>query len=265
MSTKTQTSSAVTAYLDAVRLYLSDLPEWDVEDLMADIEQHVLEVASEWDGPITSVLGDPITFVEEYRRSANVPPVSQAPTTPPLIDRLVRTIERARRGQTWQSMRSFAREARPGWWALRGYMAASVLLLVVSSSSRTTMVNPFAFGPPGLLISAIGVVLSVHLGRRSQLRSWRRWVAIASNVAVVAGLLIAGQQLNDASYYQFYPEPVVEADAAYEAGFLDARSMVVEPIPEEVFGGVARAAELQEAIDVVQAYLESVRAQNIDG
>lgn len=265
MSTKTQANSAVTAYLDAVRLYLSDLPEWDVEDLMADIEQHVLEVASEWDGPITSVLGDPVSFVEEYRQSANVPPVSQVPTTPPLIDRLVRTIEQARRGQTWQSMRSFAREARPGWWALRGYMAASVLMLVVSSSSRTTMVNPFVFGPPGLLISAIGVVLSVHLGRRSQLRSWRRWVAIASNAAVLGGLLIGGQQLNNSSYYDYYPESAVEADAAYEAGFLDARSMVVEPIAEEVFGGSARAAELQEAIDVVQDYLESVGAEDIDG
>ncbi len=234
MSTKTQPNSSVTAYLDAVRLYLSDLPDWDVEDLMADIEQHVIEVASEWDGPITTVLGDPVTFVEEYRQSADVPPVSTGSSTPPLIDRLVHTVENLRKGQLWLSLREFAREARPGWWALRGYMAASIVMFTVSSTSQTTMVDPFVFGPTGLLISAVGVVLSVHLGRRSQGRSWRRWVAIAANTAVLTAVFITGQQVNDASYYEVYSEPAIEevgyqVDAAYQAGFDDGRTLAVVP------------------------------------
>lgn len=231
MSTKTEPNSAVTAYLDAVRLYLSDLPDWDVEDLMADIEQHVIEVASEWDGPITSVLGDPISFVEEYRLSADVPSVSVGPSTPPLIDRVVHTVENLRKGHLWLSVRAFAREARPGWWGLRGYMAASIVMFIFSSTTRTTMVDPFVFGPLGLLVSVVGVVLSIHLGRRSQRPSWRRWVAIALNVVVLAALIISGQQVNDASYYQLYSGGAIEdlgyqVDSAYEAGFHEGRTAV---------------------------------------
>lgn len=243
MSTKTPTTSAVTAYLDAVRLYLSDLPDWDVEDLMADIEQHVIEVASEWDGPITSVLGDPVSFVEEYRQSADVPPVQAGPSTPPLLDRLVRAVENLRKGHLWLSVRAFAQEARPGWWALRGYMAASIVMVVASSTSRSTMVDPFVFGPKGLILTALGVLLSVHLGRRSQTRSWRRWGAIVANLVVVSGIIVTGQQVNNAPSEIYADVPVAVAvnsieDAAYRAGFADGRddaltSVTTVPTAEE--------------------------------
>ena len=238
MRTKTQANSSVTAYLDAVRIYLSDLPDWDVEDLMADIEQHVIEVASEWDGPITSVLGDPVSFVEEYRQSADVPRVQAGPSTPPLVHRLVRAVENLRKGHLWLSIRAFAQEARPGWWALRGYMAASIVMLIASSTSRTTMVNPFVFGPQGVVLAALGITLSVHLGRRSQEPSWRRWGAIVANVVVVSAVILTGQQVNDTPY-EIYADlpvavPVVEEvnyieDGAYQAGFADGRNDAMLP------------------------------------
>lgn len=264
MSTTTDTrSSAVTAYLDAVRLYLSDLPDWDVEDLMADIEQHVLEVASEWDGPLTSVLGDPISFVAEYRASADVPPVTPGPSTPPLLDRIVHSIEQARKGQLWLSLRAFAKDARPGWWALRGYMAASVLMFVISSTSRTTMVDPFVFGPRGVVISLVVVFLSVHLGRRSQSKSWRRWLAMAVNGAVLVAALIMGQQVNDTSYYGAVP--AIASDDAYqvgfEQGFTEARGHAIEQaeaVPEQIIGAEERAYldELRSLVAVLDEAME---------
>jgi len=240
--------SAVTAYLDAVRLYLSDLPEWDIEDLMTDIEQHVLEVASEWDGPITTLLGDPISFVDEYRQSAEVPPVTPPVTTPPLVDRIVRAIESVRTGNLWLSIRAFAQEARPGWWAVRGFLASSVLLFMVTSSSQTALLNPLVHGPLGLIPAVLAVGLSVHLGRRSQRRTWRRWIAIAANVAVVAATLVMGSIVNDELSYTDDPFIVNDlsedaGEAAYQAGFADGRSSL------SVTGGPGQDAFLVEEPD----------------
>lgn len=191
----TTTTPATTAFLDAVRIYLSDLPEHEREDLMADIEQHVAEVAAEWDGPLTTILGSPLAFVDDYRQSAHVPVAPPSPEPPPLLDRAVRLVERLRTSDQVSAANVYLHDARPGWWGIRGYIGATSALQLLTGSPSPTTLDPAAHGLIGIALIALSMFLSIHLGRRSQKRTWRRRLAILVNVAVVLLAFTAGSQL----------------------------------------------------------------------
>ena len=64
----------VRAYLDAVRHHLADLPSEERDELVEDLEAHLLEVAAESDEPLASRLGPPDDYAAELRASAGYPP-----------------------------------------------------------------------------------------------------------------------------------------------------------------------------------------------
>lgn len=168
----------VEEYATRVRSELADLPAADRDDLLADLEAHLAEVAGEDpDAPLEALLGAPEAYAAELRSSAGLPP-AEATAGPPTDGR-----RRALAGQAWlRSTREFLPELRPGWWVLRG------LLLAALPSAL------FGFGVFYLVVlSVVLVPASVLIGRRAAVDPALRWTGIALGiVAVLALLLVLG-------------------------------------------------------------------------
>src|SRR5687767_7085569 len=72
--TSTTVDLQVKTYIAAVAARLADLPQEERDDLMADLEQHLHEVAAEGDGTLTERLGTPESYAAELRTSAGLSP-----------------------------------------------------------------------------------------------------------------------------------------------------------------------------------------------
>lgn len=168
------TTADVEEYATRVRTELADLPAADRDDLLADLEAHLAEVAGEDpDGSLEALLGAPEAYAAELRSSAGLPP-AEATVGPPTGGR-----RRALAGQAWvRSTREFLPELRPGWWVLRG------LLLAALPSAL------FGFGVLYLVVlSVVLVPVSVLIGRRAAVDPALRWTGIAADVVAVLALL----------------------------------------------------------------------------
>lgn len=179
---------AYQSYLAAVRAELGDLPDDERSDLLDDVEQHLLEVSAEADGPLEAVLGPPERYAAELRAAAGLP-VRGADGQDTVFRRLDarlaaswpgrvahRTAARLDASPTLRDMRDFLPELRPGWWVLRGYLAVVVLSMVWGEPSLPI---PHLFGNPllGLIAAALAIRASVAWGRREtaprlQLATW---------------------------------------------------------------------------------------------
>lgn len=167
MSTVTE----IGTYVERVRDALADLPPDDREELLADLHDHLLEVAGEdGDASLEALLGQPESYAAELRSSAGLPPVG-AP------DR------GSRSGAGWRQLAAhpaarstmdFLVELRPGWWVARG------LLVGVLAGAAAGSV------PAGVLVALLAVPASVWVGRHS-----RRWLTIAASAAVALVALLA--------------------------------------------------------------------------
>lgn len=206
-------STDVTTYAAQVRAALADLSTEQRDDLLEDLEGHLLEVSE--DGDLLERLGQPAAYASELRSSAGLPPAAAAPSR--LAGAVRSRIERLR---TWaeevpggREAMAFAPELRPGWWVVRGYAAVVLLGSVTSGDGQyglSTFPVPTAWGSSvlGALLTVAAVVVSVRLGRGTdRLPTVRRRAVIATNVALVlAGAAFAGQVRDlvgtDAYYYQ---------------------------------------------------------------
>lgn len=68
MTTPAATHDEVATYLVIVRVHLYDLPDDELDDLLAELEEHLREVAAETEEPLERVLGTP-GDVTEYVNS----------------------------------------------------------------------------------------------------------------------------------------------------------------------------------------------------
>lgn len=189
-------------YAREVRRALADLPSTRLDDLLEDLDEHLAEVAIEVDGPLETRLGSPAVYAAKLRRAAGLPGPVEVDRTA-RIDELRDTLVRVSRHDTVRSVLAFLAELRPAWWVLRGWLA--LVALGVLSGYRALVV-PFGvlLGPP-LVVAAI--VLSVRLGRRAQLRSFRpphQWLLAAGSNALLALLALVAfvglQQRSDVGY-----------------------------------------------------------------
>ncbi|MFE3448415.1 hypothetical protein ACFXJ8_05710 [Nonomuraea sp. NPDC059194] len=158
-------------YAQAVREALAGHPNSD--ELLEDLDDHLAEVASESEVPLEARLGPPEAYAAELAAAYGG-----------------RTGERRRRfnlratGASLAGHPALARlsglfpELRPGWWVLRGYVLAMLLISVVG---RPQLV-PNSVGEFALVAFAIWVSYALGRARR------RHWVTIAS--ALASGLAV---------------------------------------------------------------------------
>lgn len=165
-------NAEIAQYAAAVGAALADLPENTRNELMEDLPEHLAEVAAEAEAEgvtLADRLGPPAAYAAELRASLGheVPERSAR-----WSDRRARLQARlqplnVRIGQIlgYAQLTDLLRQLRPGWWVLRGYLAALVIAAVLGES-RGGVVPEFGDnGVIGVLLIAGGVIGSVWLGR----------------------------------------------------------------------------------------------------
>ncbi len=186
----------VTRYVNAVRDVLADLPAGQRQDLLDDLSQHLEEVAAETDSPLSVRLGPPAKYAAELRASIGLPPANSRGDADVRMEELAARVQRARDAAmvhpATRATLDFLPRLRPGWWVLRGYLAAKVL-------ARMSHGGGFPFPTLGgsrflgILLTLVAVVASVALGRRTEARpSWRRLAVVANILLVLVVLAVVG-------------------------------------------------------------------------
>ncbi|MFG1914150.1 HAAS signaling domain-containing protein [Micromonospora sp. NPDC048898] len=212
----TVTEQEITDYVARVRAALADLPPTQRDELTEDLADHLTEVAAEAEGTLVERLGEPETYAAELRAAAGAAPGGGGRN---LDQRVAAALVRVR-GRLgaidtrlgpplgYAHASDFLRLLRPGWWVLRGYLAA-MLVSVISSGGGVGLLPRFGGELLAGLIMLVGFVLaSIWLGRRSaRLTRWpRSAVQVGGAVLVVfalVGLVDAeGRHANDYYYDQ---------------------------------------------------------------
>ncbi|MEU4508072.1 hypothetical protein AB0G05_01125 [Nonomuraea wenchangensis] len=189
-------------YARAVREVVGDHP--DREELLEDLDDHLAEIAAESPGlPLEDRLGSPATYAEELmaayggraqsRRARGFRPRAWA----------TRAHAALLRHGPYRGLAAFLPELRPGWWVLRGYLLA-MLLLSLYGHGRAVPENLADWAVVAALVTA-----SVWFGRR---RGGRPSALLAGGlnalaaIALLAGLTAVGPLGAD-------PAPVAHAAA----------------------------------------------------
>ena len=190
MSTLT-TAPEVTRYLEEVRRHLADLPAEERDGLMEDLEDHLANVAAEHGLPLERRLGEPAAFAAELRASAGLD--GPTPTSGRRWGPVRAVAGSLATSPTWQRVRAFLPELRPGWWVLRGYLAVAVLAVIGDGrDALRTFPFPGLGGNAflGLLAVAVAVPASVSLGRPAIEAGRRRWLDRAVTALVGLGCFV---------------------------------------------------------------------------
>lgn len=174
-------------YLEAVRAHLGGSQRPEVAELLDDLQQHLIEVASEHDGPLADRLGTPERYAEELRASAGLPADNASRT-------LVRRAWSVAAGRVthridgWlaTSWVSWLRESGMVWLVLRGYAAAMAWGVVVTwHIGLSTFPVPHIGGNDtfSLFATAALIAASVAAGKRG--RGGNRRLDVLCNLALV--------------------------------------------------------------------------------
>jgi hypothetical protein len=190
----------VAAYLAAVREALDDLPTAERDDLLAEVEDSLVEAAAEGGGPITARLGRPEDFAAELRSAAGLherePARSPAEPRVPLREVVTRVVA----SDHLQSVRGLVAELAPIWWLARAYVAVAALALLFDSSwsIRHPSVPRIPTAELGLVVIALVVVASVWLGLRTRDGSPRlKQIVLTGNLLLVGALLPVSNHLTE--------------------------------------------------------------------
>jgi hypothetical protein len=208
----TLVDNQVRTYLDAVKAELDDLPEDDREELIEDLEEHLLEVAAEDGDTLEQRLGPPAVYAEELRASAGLPSRDQTLARRPgqrLADRMTRSRlwgagARLAESSQYRSFRAFMKECAPGWWLLRGYLVVVGLAQITGGTPRDDF--PFPFDAAGIPMIIGAVIFSVWLGRRTQDQRNGRFLSVALTIATAVIALGAASGW-DSGAYAYYEDP----------------------------------------------------------
>ena len=223
-----EVSGQVQPYYDRVVAALSGLAPEVRHDLIEDLSDHLAEVAAEisaeGSGSLQDRLGEPEAYALELQAAAGIAPT--APATGSVLtgmaDRLRGAAELGRRFDLhagrlvgYPRLRDLLAALAPGWWVLRGWLAAE---LVAGAHDRESWSG---FIPDiggnwllGLLVTLALIAASVALGQRSVgLSAWaRRAVAAGSVLIGVWGVGVLATNVGGTAYAysgpdQGYPAP----------------------------------------------------------
>ncbi|MEV4164370.1 hypothetical protein [Nonomuraea dietziae] len=163
-------------YAQAVREALADHPYRD--ELVEDLDDHLAEVAAESEVPLEERLGPPEAYAAELGAAYGDRPQERRTRF-----RLGAARASLAGHPAFGQLAAFLPELRPGWWVLRGYALA---MLLISAAGDAQLV-PDALGEFALVAGVIW--LSVVLGRMPRGRWLRITSALASGFAVLALML----------------------------------------------------------------------------
>ncbi|MEU0569668.1 hypothetical protein ABZ297_30420 [Nonomuraea sp. NPDC005983] len=169
-------------YAQAVRDALADHPER--EELLEDLDDHLAEIAAESDVPLEERLGPPETYAEELVAAYGGRPSSRQRGRVRIRERVAALHVLMLRSAPYSRLVAFLPDLRPGWWVLRGYLLA---MLVLSAVYNGRLV------PKNLLewvVAGVGVWVSVWFGSRARGRMLLPFVVAVNAVATLA--LIGG-------------------------------------------------------------------------
>ena len=179
----------VARYAAAVRAALADLPAQERADLLEDLEDHLTEVASESDVPLTQRLGSPEQYAAELRSAYGA-----RTGEPPRRYQVV--LDALRRTATYRAVADFLPQLRPAWWILRGYLAVLVLTAVFQTwrdGFIPLRLIPYPLTSRGLLqvvATVVAIWISIAIGRRrlAMSRGWRSAALLANGLVALAAL-----------------------------------------------------------------------------
>jgi hypothetical protein len=233
----------ITAYVEAVRAALVGLPESTRDELTEDLPEHLAEVLADGVGSLTERLGPPEAYAAELRASAGF--VGGFPDPPPTVDPLARLRAAATRRLGAADVRfgpllgypkvsDFLQLLRPGWWVLRGYLAAMVLAWFLDDSGQPIGLLPRIGGSEvvAFLLLGAAVLASVWLGRRSlRLDRFPRYALYAGSAVLVlvalGGFLSADSSSRGSGYAEVssYSDPYGHVQDLF---VYDSRGRLVE-------------------------------------
>ena len=192
--TDTPWTAEVAEYEAAVRRHLADVPAAAREDLLADLETHLTEVAADLEPGVSLAdrLGSAETYARELRETVDPPSASAG-------DRFRKGVGNAANRYTGSAgvgeAAEFGRAAVPGWWVVRGFLFAGLVFIAFWKAGqrwRPSLVDGLMHLWPltAILFAALvlgGVWLSLKIGAASA--NWgrgRRRLESAGGLAVVA-------------------------------------------------------------------------------
>jgi hypothetical protein len=189
----------VARYVEEVRAALADLPAQERDELLEDLPAHLSEVAAEDPAPLRDRLGPPQAYAQELRAATG--PAGREPRgtraerwaarRERLRGQLSRLDRRAGPLLGYERASELGRLLLPGWWVLRGYLAAMVVVTLLDQQGQLGLVPRLGGSTPaGWAILAGFVVGSIWLGRRTPgLGRWqRRAMYVATAFLVVVGI-----------------------------------------------------------------------------
>ena len=175
MTTAAGSSAEIEAYLAAVRAALSDIPEDERADLLAEVEASLVEAAGEGDRPIAS-LGPPEEFAAELRASAGLGEPAEAPAASRGFGACARWSSGSAHGPRARSAMRTARELAPAWWLVRGFLLVAAIAAVTGAS--WSIEHPWLPHLPSarwsVFLIVVAVVASLALGLRTRGGAGRR-------------------------------------------------------------------------------------------
>ncbi|MFG3645168.1 HAAS signaling domain-containing protein [Micromonospora sp. NPDC047762] len=220
----TVTEQEITDYVARVRAALADLPPDRRDELTEDLADHLTEVAAEGEGTLVERLGEPETYAAELRVAAGAGVGGGRNLDQRVATAVIRARGRLRAIDTrlgpplgYETASDFLRLLRPGWWVLRGYLAA-MLVTVITTGGSFGLLPRFGGELLAGLIMLIGFVLaSIWLGRRSgQLSRWPRSALQVGSAVLVVFALSALMQAEDRMRYGDYGYDPTSVDNPYD-------------------------------------------------
>ncbi|GAB3647018.1 DUF1700 domain-containing protein [Glycomyces tarimensis] len=175
-------TAEIAAYQLAVERHLAELPAAIRDDLVSDLEAHLTEVAAELEPGVTLTdrLGSPEAYARELRETVEVDRESARQRFKRGFTTMAAPVTRRARSAAGRFAASagvgdvgeFRRSLKPGWWVLRGVLAA---MLFVWWTAGEIFYSPFGSLPGLILLAAITLAFvwaSLRLGKKSE--GWGR-------------------------------------------------------------------------------------------
>ena len=194
-----EVSGQAQLYYDRVVAALSGLAPEVRQDLLEDLSDHLAEVAAEisaeGSGSLGERLGDPEAYALELQAAAGLEPTERAAGTvlTGVADRLRGAAELGRRFDQqagrlvgYPRLHDLLRALRPGWWVLRGWLAAELISGAHDRESWSGFIPDIGGNwLLGLLLTLALISASVALGRRSLgFSAWARRAVAAGSVLI---------------------------------------------------------------------------------
>ncbi|WP_019870886.1 HAAS signaling domain-containing protein [Salinispora oceanensis] len=221
----TVTEQEIADYVARVRGALTDLPPAVRDELTEDLPEHLAVVAAESDGTLVERLGEPEAYAVELRIAAGFGAGRRSATgeLTAFVDRFrarLNTLDRQLGPPLgYPTVRAFLHLLAPGWWVLRGYLAAMLLAAVLSTGLNGGIGLLPRFGGHlslGLMILTGLVIASVMLGRRHRgSRIWSGRLLVLGNLVLVCFGLAALVYLEDRRGAGDYYAPI-SVDSRYD-------------------------------------------------